>query len=58
MKKLSTVTHFVAKVKGKKGGRWEAIWREKGKRIEGRMRGVRFGREGEELEGGREAGKG
>jgi hypothetical protein len=28
--KLSTITQFIAKVKGKKGGRWEAIWRKKG----------------------------
>jgi hypothetical protein len=47
MKKLSTITQFIAKVKGKKGGRWEAIWRKKGERIEGRVRGVRLGREGE-----------
>jgi hypothetical protein len=55
MKKLSTITQFLAKVKGKKGGRWEAIWREKGERIEGRVRGVRLGRE--EERGKREEGR-
>jgi hypothetical protein len=47
MKMLSTITQFIAKVKGKKGsGRWEVKWK-KGERIEGRVRGVRLGREGE-----------
>jgi hypothetical protein len=44
MKKLSTITQFIAKVKGKKGsGRWEVKWK-KGERIEGRVRGVRLGK--------------
>jgi hypothetical protein len=51
VKKLSTITQFIVKLKGKKGGRWEAIWREKGERIEGRVSEVRLGREEERLEG-------
>jgi hypothetical protein len=55
MKMLPTIIQFIAKVKGKKGGRWEAIWREKGERIEGQMRGVRLGRkERDKRAGGRQ----
>jgi hypothetical protein len=46
---------FIAKVKGKKGERWEVIWRKKGQRIEGWVRGVKFEREEErKRKGGRQ----